>query len=246
MNAPSNSYRAPNELRSTKGSRGFFSELITFIRLDAMSIKQFYSTKNLLLLAAMMVFLALVTGSGLSAISTGVLIAITYSNYPFTVSEKNNLDELYVTLSIDRKTVVLARYLFLAVNCFCLCAASLLIGALTLFIAGIFNISPFLPDSTAYVFVLTLFVMNSICLPMMFKMGYTKGRQAILLLLATVSVCVFILTILLFIAPEPIIPIATLETISQVAIPASAVFIIASWYISYRVSLQFYRKRKFE
>lgn len=151
------------------------NKTISFVRLDLRTIKPYVTIKNFIIFAAIAVLLLFSNKSSNMPISILMAYATLYVSYPFAVGDKTQIDALYATLAIQRKTVVLGRYLFAFFITFITgFAAYLLTGLLSLFS----NI-PFYPYETL-LFTLILFVLFTLVqafqLPIFFKLGYMKAK----------------------------------------------------------------------
>ncbi|MDR0897487.1 MAG: ABC-2 transporter permease [Oscillospiraceae bacterium] len=154
-------------------------KLGAFIRLDFGTIKPYLTIKSLLIFGAVALFLSSVNGSMPMSIGIGFMLGTLFIGYPFAIGEKCNLDALYTTLAIDRKTVVLGRYLFaLLLNAFCV-LFSAVFAALGVF--GTRALGIFQGGGGGSVGAITLLaglllLVQMLQLPMFFKLGYTRAK----------------------------------------------------------------------
>jgi hypothetical protein len=96
-------------------------------------------------------------------------------SYPFAISEKNRLDTLYSTLSINRKTVVRGHYLFaLMAEAVFIVLTILFSWIMSLFIGAKFDIVETLFPISLLSGVFSLIV--AIQFPIYFKYGYSKAK----------------------------------------------------------------------
>jgi hypothetical protein len=115
---------------------------------------------------------------------------------PFAVSEKSNIDALYVTLSIRRQAVVLGRYLFaLLFNVF----AGVLAWVVTNLALSVMGVEIFLQE--AFMTVIAMFfvcsIIQAVQLPIFFKLGYMKAKfLSYLPFIGLFALSAFILTFL--------------------------------------------------
>ena len=158
------------------------SKLKSFIGLDFMTVKPYFTVKNQLLFVAVALFMAFVSGSIESVAVIGAMFGSIFMGYPFAVGEKSNMDALYATLSLGRKTVVAGRYLFTLTLNFCAVIITLAISSVGLFIGSVMFESSGYGNSASEVLmvfavVIALFIlMQSIMLPLYFKLGYAKTK----------------------------------------------------------------------
>ncbi|MCL2030665.1 MAG: ABC-2 transporter permease [Oscillospiraceae bacterium] len=223
-------------------------KLISFVRLDFVTVKPYFTVKNMLIYTLIALFSAL--GSGrLSGISIGMMLGTLFISYPFAAGEKSNMDALYVTLSLNRKTVVLGRYLFIL-----LLNASIILFVLVTSSAGLLvariagggeNGGGGAPGMTAFLAVLFI-IIQSLQLPVFFKLSYTKAKFVALAPFAVIMSGYVGFTTLARDSAALSDFSEFLSTLNQGAVPAlTALALILILYASYTVSLAFYKKREF-
>jgi hypothetical protein len=223
---------------------------MAFVRLDFMTMKSYFSVTNLLIYAAVTLFLTIMFGNAASGVGVGIMVAALSVSYPFAIGEKSNLDALYTTLSVKRKTVVVGRYLFALLLNICAVLFAFVLAFLGLFVAEMTGmIEPkenmvWILAALAAMFVVT----QTIQLPLFFKFGYTKARFFSIVPFAAVWALSFALAALAKSAGSP----GTLpEVFTQLAnnsvllVLLSLVILALLVFASYRLSLSFYRKREF-
>ena len=223
------------------------NKAISFVRLDFITIKPYLTIKNLCLFAGVALIMLVVNNSASGAIGLLMSFAALFSSYPFAIGEKSNMDVLYTTLSINRNTVVLGRYLFALI-------LDLLAGLFTFIFS--FAVLTILQKSfggtEAMVTILVLFLLFSVIqavqLPIYFKLNYTKAKF--------VAYIPFIVLPLAIMAGSRFFnDLFSLDQIaglfaSAAANPLTAVLLcLAIWVgiiaTSYRVSVALYQKREF-
>ena len=223
------------------------NKAISFVRLDFITIKPYLTVKNLCLFAGVALILLVVNNSASGAIGLLMSFAALFSSYPFAIGEKSNIDVLYTTLSIERNTVVLGRYLFSLI-------LDLFAGLFTFFFS--FAVLTILQKDfgvmEALVTILALFfvfsVIQALQLPIYFKLNYTKAK-----FIAYMPFIVLPLAVMVgsnfFDGVFSLDQIAGLFA-SIAANPLTAVLLyLAIWFgimaASYRVSVALYQKREF-
>ena len=173
------------------------NKLISFARLDFLTVKPYFTIKNLIIFATVVLFLSVTSGSIFSGIYIGMLLGTIFLSYPFAVGEKCNIDALYMTLSINRKTVVLGRYIFLIVLNICAVLFAIIFSALGAFIsrvasiaggvggaggAGVTGAGEALVNGSVesllpgILLAIVFFCIQAFQLPFLFKYNYSKAR----------------------------------------------------------------------
>jgi hypothetical protein len=140
-----------------------------FVKLDLMTIKPFLVNKSGFVM--LILFLFLTTFSA----GAGSLFAYMIFMYPFALGEKNNLNALYVTLGVPRKTVVLGRFAFVLL----LNAAGGVISVIFSYLISIIRGREF---AVAEVFLLSavlffvFLLLECFQMPFFFKLPYSKSK----------------------------------------------------------------------
>lgn len=215
-----------------------------------MTVKPYVGLKNVGLFGIWVVFMSILTGDIMMSAGIGLMMAVMFTGYPFTVGEKSNLDAFYTTLSIDKKTVVRGRYLFVLALDVCAVAGSFGIGLLGGVIASLLgkeygigsDIWAFLALGAVFVFI------QAIQLPMYFKLGYAKAKM--------LSIVPFLLIGALYGAiaalgngsgfASSMLDFSTkIAENKAMAIAAVAAAITVAVFVSYNLSVRFYKQREF-
>jgi ABC-2 type transport system permease protein len=226
------------------------SKLKAFVLLDFKTIKPYLTGKNMLIYAVVAMFLSAVSTVEIS-LGIGLMLATLFIGYQFAIGEKSNLDALYVTLSVNRKTVVLGRYLFAFLLNLCTISFSFafaMFGVLGARLAGSFQNG----SGGSLAFILTmpalLLLVQSVQLPIYFKFGYNKA-----IFMSVVPFVVFMAGYGAFVSMARKSGIiarlsASLAVIfSNVALTTALVVLVLALavYVSYGLSVAFYSKREF-
>jgi len=228
------------------------SKVKSFIGLDFITIKPYFTALNLCLYAATTCFLSIMAGSVESGVMIGVMYGTIFLGYPFALGEKGNLDALYTTLSLEKKTVVAGRYLFtLAMNS-CAIALSLALSAISIKIGSIIAESAdygVISSEALWILITVVaafIVMQSILLPVYFKLGYTKARffsMIPFIAMTTGYVAVSALAKDNDIVSRIFNAVSEMNSASLAVIAVIGLLLLV--YISYSLSLSFYKKREF-
>ena len=227
------------------------SRLLSFIRLDLYTVKPYLTLKNLVIFA-LVAFIMLVSNSSVDSnlgSSIGMLMAFAalYASYPFVVGEKSNIDILYTTLSIQRNTVVLGRYLFaLGLDIVAgICAMAYSFVLLTI-LQRRFDPLSMLP--VMLVLFIAFSIVQAVQLPIYFKLGYAKAKfLAYLPFFALPLLVVAFSNFVRELLPDAFVSsiLTWLSTNSLLAAFIGVVIWLAILFLSYRLSLRFYKKRDF-
>ena len=223
------------------------SKALSFMRLDFITIKPYMTLKSMLILIGAAVVLGI--NNSASTIISGymMMFAVMYSSYPFALGEKNNIDSLYATLPLNKRSIVLGRYGFVV-------AFDIVVGITAFVFSAVMDIAMQRPfDSiTALLTITVLFAVctffQSIQLPIYFKLGYTKAKVAAYVPFMLVPLIVLGIGWLV----EEQTLMNTLNNAFAWAADNMAITVvvgIAVWaammFVSYRLSFGFYRKREF-
>jgi ABC-type transport system involved in multi-copper enzyme maturation permease subunit len=116
----------------------------------------------------------------MAIIPLSAYMAITFSMNTFAVEEKGNLNQLYLSLPVSRKSIVRGRFAFmillLAVALTCCGAIIMMTARVLVFGAFTFGINPKIVALMCFFgFALGGFT-NLTMYPVMFRMGYEKGK----------------------------------------------------------------------
>lgn len=211
---------------------------IKMAKLDFLTVKN--QTKGYLISALFIVLVfSLMSDTFLALGLSCAWVTSLYGTMTFMVEENNCLERFYSTVSLRANDVVAGRFL----STFALYAATLT-GGVVIFIA-VFLARGLTPDAvdifTGISLSLVAFsIMMGVQTPLFFKMGYMKGRNyATIPLLA-----LFILFILPSFIPSLTFPVELITAISNFLIPISILVSGVVLFVSYRTSLDAYRKRR--
>jgi hypothetical protein len=107
-------------------------------------------------------------------------MAIAFSMNAFAVEEKGKLDHLYLSLPLSRKSIVRGRFAFMILL---LAVALIVCGAITMITAPTLEFGAFIVEIEPEIIVLMCFLgfafggfINLSMYPVMFRMGYEKGK----------------------------------------------------------------------
>ena len=224
------------------------SKLGAFVRLDFATIKPYFSRKNIMLYIAVMLFLTIMIGESSFGIVIGIWIATMFIGYSFTVGDKCNMDALYVTLSVDRQTVVLGRYVFTFLLNVCTILSAYVVATVGIFAAQIAGYASGTEFALWAIIPMVAFILiiQALQLPLYFRFGYTKAK-----FISVLPNIAMIAGIMAFGALNRSTEISS--RIDEFINPTSSGWLTAGAvlalcfvvFISFRLSLAFYRKREF-
>lgn len=149
------------------------SNTLNMARLDFYTLKSQMTTY--MVIPAVALFFSL-TGLSLFALGfTAAWLVLIVNTNLFAIQEKYGLERLYSSLALNKKCVVLGRYISTTLNYLFAYFVVIIIGVIIAFIQGhaiFYNgiIESFCISLLAFTFV------SSIQLPIYFVAGYTKGR----------------------------------------------------------------------
>jgi hypothetical protein len=211
-----------------------------FAKLDWLTIKPYVAGKPLITLAIILCIIV-ISRSGGAIMGSCWMLVFMLGPYPFALSDKSNLDAMYITLGIDRRTVIKGRYLFMLLEDAVCCVLSLALG-----LAATLLDSTFTPQEaiiTMAVLFVVFFILQCAQLPIYFKVGYANGKiMTILPLMLVVAVMVLMGTTF---GDTLSSFFDTLFAFPVLSVAAAVICICAIGYVSYRLSLRFYTRREF-
>ena len=224
-------------------------KLAAFVRMDFMTIKPYFTFRYMMIYVVLAFVITVMSADLVSGIAVGMLLTTNFISYPFAVGEKSNLDALYTTMSLDRRSVVFGRYIFtLALN-LCAIAASLavaMLGVLATQAPGQASgvVASPLP-TIVFVLASIIVVIQSIQLPIFFKLSYSKAKM--LSLIPFIGLMLAFLVINLWAKADSgiVLFLNGFFDNAVVAIPIMAGLLAVLVFASYQVSRAFYSRREF-
>jgi len=163
-------------------------------KLDFITIKPYLTWKALLVLIAIFVFVCYGTKEVTFLITMAMMYSITFASYPFAMEERNSIDMLYATLPITKRNIVKGRYIFtLTLNL----VMMLLAFIVSILILNLFNIDFDVKGGLwTCIFSFVIFsLLESIQLPLYFKLGYSKAKILVYLPFVVFSAIVFFIAL---------------------------------------------------
>jgi hypothetical protein len=225
------------------------SKLQSFVRLDFVTVKPYFTVKTLLIYMAMTIYMAIITKNVASAIGVGMLFATMNIGYPCALGEKCNMDALYVTLGADKKTVVKGRYIFALLFNICAIAAVTAISLAALAVTGTLGSAgeTFGVLGAALAISVIFLLVQSAQIPLYFKFGYSKAKLFSVLpfFLIAAFVAYFTISVQGGMSDAMIAFAEFIADNARAIAAATVVFLMIVVFVSYKLSLTFYKKREF-
>jgi len=224
------------------------NKILSFVRLDFITVKPYFTVKNLLIFAVVAIFLTTMSGNVGSGMGVGIMLGTLFISYPFAVGEKSNMDALYATLSLNRKTVVAGRYLFALAFNLCAVLLSIAFAVVGVFLSGAAGLGMGTGDVLlAGILLAAVFVViQAIQLPFFFKMGYAKAK-----FFSMVPFVAIMAGYMVFMTASKDSGMmnqieSKLARLTSGALTGLAVLaLMFICFLSYHLSLSFYKKREF-
>jgi hypothetical protein len=225
-------------------------KIIRFVKLDFLTVKPFFKYKSSWVFILFGFALAIPLRSMSMAVFMLLFMARNWLNYPFSAAENHNLNALYVTLGINRKTVVLGRYVtalaMLGITIF----ITLAVVTLALLAERVFGMHVHASMGYVYIFMLSIMLIFTQCyeIPAFFASGYGKANIPVMFVSIIIKIGTLILT------NHLVVHESFMDNVNEfLHKPVNAVLVLCAipltlmvlMYISYRVSYYFYRKREF-
>lgn len=214
------------------------NKTMSFVKLDLQTVKPYMKTICFILVFA--IFLGVMIKSASFTVIYMIGILASMFNYPFALSEKCNINILYGTLPLNRKNIVVGRYMFgvllVIIGAFISLVSILILNSITqntlismvevLLICGMIAFS---------------LVLLSFQYPLYFKFGYTKMKFITLIPSILIVVAVLLLSfvsdmIKINSSAQPLNYILNNAVlISAICIGASIVILLFSMQLSFRI-----------
>ncbi len=195
------------------------------MRLDYISIKPYFTIKNLLIMLILYLVYFFMTKNPLIAISMPLLFAMIYSSYPFLVGDEAGIDSLYKIFGIKGDKV------------------AIIIGLIFSLVASFFvkfDIKIVLPIIGSF-FIVFVFLI-SMQYPLYFKYGYKKAKT--LSAISFVVIALFSFFSMTFRnSLKDLLNLMTNNKLMSILIILFIIFAIIS--ISIKLSEKFYKNRDF-
>ncbi len=210
------------------------------VNLDYISIKPYFTLKNLIIMIFLYLVYFFVTSNPLTANSAILIFSIVYSSYPFLIGEEAGIDSLYRIFGIKSEKVVLGRYVFALILFIFALLISIVFSMIFSFFVETADIREFLATSLAYLLVYLIFI--SLKYPLYFKFGYKKAKSISALTFVLIGLLSFLVMALkdslndLFILMENNIFMTLL---------ISLLLVLVIVIISIKSSQKFYKNRDF-
>lgn len=210
------------------------------IKLDIISMKPYYTLKNLIIITVLSLFYSTTMKSPASMLSITMIFAVIFSSNPFLLGENSGIDALYKIFSLDSKDVVLGRYILAGL----LFIATSIIG-LTIYtiISLAKNMSI---DNDKLVYIAINFIIYSIIIstqyPIFFKYGYAKAKTFGFLPIFIIGIIVMLVGSLI----KDFSPILNFVKENQTMIIIGLItLVVLLLLVSIKLSINFYTKRDF-
>ena len=113
----------------------------------------------------------------IAVIPISVFLSLGFSVNPFAVEEKGALNNLYLTLAVNRKSIVLGRYALSSLMLF----GGIIMGLILMPLANTISLSKWYVGFEGYMALITFSyllysLLNLIMFPVLFGIGYLRGK----------------------------------------------------------------------
>lgn len=210
------------------------------IKLDIISMKPYYTLKNLIIILAIFLYNSFINKSPIGLVSMTLFFAVMYSSNPFLLGENSGIDALYKIFSINSKKVVIGRYILAGL----IFIVASLLGFSIYAIVSLIKNMPMGIDMLMFIgsnFVLYAIII-SVQYPIFFKSGYTKAKTFKFLPIFIIAIIGMALGY--FIKDFGPILNFVLEN-QRMLIIGLCILIVLMLTISITLSIKFYKKRDF-
>lgn len=179
-----------------------------------------------------------------------VFVFLSFSVNPFAVEEKGELNYLYLTLPVSRRMIVTGRYLLSLI----MMALGFICAAILMPIANIFSTSKWYVGVKGYFLLISacylLYAVLNLCMfPILFKIGYQKGKfLGFYFPVVFSTILVFIFNMISTLPGNETLMFDIIMWATENIVLVGIISIIAAtllMFISYSLSLLLYSKREF-
>lgn len=222
------------------------NKTLSFAKLDYLTVKPYITLKNILIFSIVFAIIGYRTDDPSAIIGIMMMYGTIYVTSPFAVGDKNGIDTLYATLPLTKKNIVVGRYVFALFLNVIVGAIAVAISAIFMFVFGKeINWIETLIIIMVYFVVFT--ILQSIQLPIHFKLGYAKAKFLAYLPFAALPAAVIVISKLA--GKNSFLPFlkntfSWIETNSLLSI----ILVIIIWVLivisSISLSYRFYKKRE--
>lgn len=210
------------------------------IKLDIISIKPYFTLKNLIIFSGIAIFYMFITKSPNILLTMSMFIAMLFSSYPFLVGDNSGIDGIYRLFAIDSKNVVLARYvLALIIYLF-----SSILGFIYYLVAAKVRSYPIDIDiliSFGVNFLIFALII-SLQFPIYFKYGYTKAKTWVILPILIIGILGGVIG---YFVKDIDYVINFLHQNKNLITILTIILVILIIVISIKLAIKFYKKRDF-
>lgn len=210
------------------------------VNLDYISIKPYFTLKNLIIMICLYLVYFFITSNPLTANSAILIFSIVYSSYPFLIGEEAGIDSLYRIFGIKSEKVVLGRYVFALLLFIFALLISMVFSIIFSFFVETADIREFLATSLAYLLIYLVFI--SFKYPLYFKFGYKKAKS----ISALTFVLIGLLSFLVMALKDSLNKFFILmENNIFMTLLISLILVLVIVFISIKSSQKFYKNRDF-
>ncbi len=220
--------------------------MLNMIKMDWFAIK--YYQKRVLVICIPLFAIGYV--SPVLLMPTAAFLFFLFSLDPFAVEEKGDLNRLYLTLPVKRNDIVTGRYVLSLIIVLC----GILLGLVCMPLANRISHSKWYPDlkwilALAAFSLLLYALMNLFMYPLLFKLGYQKGKfwgMYVPLGVCTMAYAVF-WTYTLLPGNEKLVLHILVYASEHMLLVSGGMLVLAAalLMVSYLLSLKIYLKREF-
>lgn len=220
--------------------------MLNMIKMDWFAIK--YYQKRVLVICIPLFAIGYI--SPVLLMPTAAFFFFLFSLDPFAVEEKGDLNRLYLSLPVKRNDIVAGRYVLSLIMVLC----GILFGLVCMPLANRISLSKWYPD-LKWILALAAFglllyaLMNLFMYPLLFKLGYQKGKfwgMYVPLGVCTMAYAAF-LTYTLLPGNEKLVLHMLVYASEHMLLVSGGMLVLAAALltVSYLLSLRIYLKREF-
>jgi len=225
------------------------SNLKSFVKLDFLTARPGYSIGAMIFYVGLIITMTLILRSVVQTVWLLMFFLNSFISLPFSLGERHNMDALYINLNVNRKTVVMGRYIYAMIIWACGVFLTFAIAGISLLLEHILdiNIDAEISIWIAVALSIMLILTQAMQLPIYFKFSHTKSN--LYTMIPYIGLMLGSMLLMTFMRGEEFVEnlVEVLASPSQWGLVLAVVVVVVCAFVygSYRLALKFYSTREF-